>query len=76
MKRNFSKAVYFGAVECKHIYESMPTFRQKNKKEKLPYFSYNEILAEIIVLESENLLGSLSELSVTVSWRKTSDHEN
>lgn len=51
-----------------------PTKEQEG--ETLPYFSYNEILAEIIVPETENLLGSLSKQSVTVSWRKTSDHEN
>jgi len=56
--------------------EHAPNRTKEQERKILPYFSYNEILAEIIVPETENLLGSLSKQSVTVSWRKTSDCEN
>lgn len=49
---------------------------KEGEGETLPYLSYNEIPDVIIVPETENLLGSLTKESVTVSWSRISDHNN
>lgn len=59
-----------------HTREYAHTWPKEGEGETLPYLSYDESPDVITVPETENLLGSLSKQSVTVSWSKTSDHNN